>query len=331
MDKINNSNDKEREYVFELIQNHLKSTPLIVWGSGATIPLGLPRMEDLNQALKTKLNIFDKDCVNLETELSKDKYQQHLPEIRKIIWDEVYKQDIKFLKSLLNEDRHQMSTAISRLIKFFLKNDPRILNIITTNYDRVLEYIMSYQQTKFTDGFGGEILSTFKLEGLNTQRSKEGKVNLVKPHGSLNWFEINDKIRYYHSHNDNIHPKIIAPGKKKFEDAQGLPYRALIQKSDNLINDSQSFLVIGFGFNDQHLTPLINDKIQSGTPLVIITKAATEGINEMLKLAQNYVLMSSTSQKQTKVQYKRNNDKGVIILNGEYWALPQFMEILEHE
>jgi hypothetical protein len=51
-----------------------------------------------------------------------------------------------------------------------------------------------------------------------------------------------------------------------------LPFRELIQKSDNLIKDANSFLIVGFGFNDEHLTPEIEKKIRKGAPIVLITK-----------------------------------------------------------
>ena len=40
------------------------------------------------------------------------------------------------------------------------------------------------------------------------------------------------------------------------------PYRTLIQKSDDIIKKANSFLVIGFGFNDDHLTPKLILKLK---------------------------------------------------------------------
>jgi hypothetical protein len=39
-----------------MVQTFLKDPPLIVWGSGATIPFGLPSMEDLNAQIKEKID-----------------------------------------------------------------------------------------------------------------------------------------------------------------------------------------------------------------------------------------------------------------------------------
>ena len=50
--KIDKNNSRKTE-IFRLIQKFLKKPPVIIWGSGATIPYGLPSMDDL----KTKSKI----------------------------------------------------------------------------------------------------------------------------------------------------------------------------------------------------------------------------------------------------------------------------------
>jgi hypothetical protein len=52
--------------------------------------------------------------------------------------------------------------GIKTMISKFTDAHPQVLNIITTNYDRVLEYIMSYNDMPFTDGFNGKTLSIFE-------------------------------------------------------------------------------------------------------------------------------------------------------------------------
>jgi hypothetical protein len=126
-------------------------------------------------------------------------------------------------------------------------------------------------------------------------------------------------------------PLIISPGKNKYQEAYQNPYRDLIQKSDALINSAQSFLVVGFGFNDEHLTPKIKEKVNSGTPLVLITKEITDSCRNELKEAQKYVLLEENkTTKQTSVATKTGKDDTAEeqILDSEYWQLQKFMEVL---
>jgi hypothetical protein len=122
------------------------SPPLIVWGSGATIPFGLPSMEDLNKELKDKIDGFDMQNDNLEIELGKEQYQDKMPEIKKIIWEKVNQADISVLEKIISNNTNVFK-AIETMINKFTETHPQVVNIVTTNYDRVLEYIMSYNQS----------------------------------------------------------------------------------------------------------------------------------------------------------------------------------------
>lgn len=63
-----------KDELFTLIQEYLKNTPVVIWGSGATVAFGMPSMTELNNMLKSKLDYFNKDNRNLEEELGKEKY-----------------------------------------------------------------------------------------------------------------------------------------------------------------------------------------------------------------------------------------------------------------
>ena len=56
--------DDIKEQIFRITQNFLKTPPLIVWGSGATIPFGLPSMLDLNEKLREVI-LINRMCVYL--------------------------------------------------------------------------------------------------------------------------------------------------------------------------------------------------------------------------------------------------------------------------
>ena len=103
----------------------------------------------------------------------------------------------------------------------------------------------------------------------------------------------------------DCNPLIISPGKNKYREAYENPYRDLIQKADTLIDNAESFLVIGFGFNDEHLTPKIKEKVNNGTPLVLITKEITNSCRNELERAQKYVLLEEN--KTTKEQNNKTD------------------------
>lgn len=313
-----------KERVFTIIQNYLKTPPVIIWGSGATIPFGLPSMGKLNDIIKENIPEFDKNCDNLEIELGKDKYQEMMPQIRNLIWHAISTVDKEVLQNLLDSNNENFN-GIKKLVEKISDAHPKVTNIITTNYDRIIEYVLSFHGIPFTDGFLGKDLSLFD-ENLF---SSKNIVNIVKVHGSLNWFDLGGEIRYLQNNIENSVPQIICPGKNKYQEAYKSPYRELIQKSDLYINSANSFLVVGFGFNDEHLTPRIKTKIKRGIPIVVITKIISEACLNELEGAEKYVLLEDDDDNKTKVTIKESNsEKQIIILEGNFWSLNNFIEII---
>lgn len=313
-----------KERVFTIIQNYLKTPPVIIWGSGATVPFGLPSMNTLNGILKDNIPVFDKECDNLEVELGKDKYHEVMPQIRNLIWHAISTVDNEVLQNLLisNSDDYN---GIKKLVEKISDAHPKVTNIITTNYDRIIENVLSFHGIPFTDGFLGKELSLFD----ESLFSSKNIVNIVKVHGSLNWFDFGGEIRYLQNNIESSVPQIICPGKNKYQEAYKSPYRELIQKSDLFINSADSFLVVGFGFNDEHLTPRIKSKIKKGTPIVVITKIISETCLTELESAEKYVLLEDDGDNKTKVTVKeRNSEKQIIILEGNFWSLNNFVKII---
>ena len=318
--------DEKKDKIYKLVQAFLAYSPLIVWGSGATIPFGLPSMFQLNEEIGKQISGFDIDNDNLEKELSQEKYEQGMEEIKQVIWDTINQRDKEALQKLLNRS-HEFN-GLQLLIKTITDTHPKIANIITTNYDRVLEYVMSYEDIAYTDGFNGQMLSNFKEANFKDKNL----VNLIKVHGSLNWFEINGTTRYLDCCQVDKKPQIITPSNNKYQEAYRSPYRELIQKSDDCITKAGGFLIVGFGFSDEHLTPRIITQINHGTPIVLITKQITKNSHKELKRAEKFVLFEeSRNQDMTKVIYKENKetDKQEIELEGSLWQLNQFMEIIK--
>ena len=161
---------------------------------------------------------------------------------------------------------------------------------------------------------------------------KRDLVNLIKVHGSLNWFKIANSVRFLSDYSECCESIIICPGKNKYQEAYQIPYRDLIQKSDNLIQKATSFLVVGFGFNDEHITPKIKEKVNAGTPLILATKVVTDSCKREMAQAQKYVFLQKCKEpeKKTLVTIKQGNEMEIEeqTIDGNYWQLKQFMEIL---
>ncbi len=322
-----NKNKDYTEKIFKIVQEFLKSPPVIIWGSGATADYGLPTTDDLKKHLGQDLKYKDLgQSVNLEETLEKIENQEKADKIKSSIRDLVLKKDIGCLKQAVQNLDYFKDIVV--MIEKFYDAHPRVVNIITTNYDCVLEYALSGSDFNYTDGFAGRSLSTLNK---NLFKKKE-VVNLIKVHGSLNWFFDKSNIcRFLPSDNKLgiLKPAMILPDTNKYLESHSEPHRTLIAKSDEVIENAKSFLVIGFGFRDKHLTPKIDNKIKQGTPIVVITKEATDSCKDKLSIAMKYCLLECKMDNETQITFKKNGEKAEESnIDGKYWKLKQFMEIL---
>lgn len=310
--------------IYKTVQDYLKEPPLVIWGSGATAGFGLPGMWTLKDEIGKVLPSFDKTCTDLEAELGKDKYEDDLPRIRRIIRDVICAADIKAKEQLLKSVEE--FDGIRRLTKFCHDPHPKVMNIVSTNYDRILEYVWGYYGLRFTDGFDQHELSEFDE---NKFQDKD-IINLMKVHGSLDWFDVDHEVRKL-STNFGYDPVMIPPGKNKYRTTHNSPYRELMQKSDDAIKKASSFLVVGFGFNDEHITPLVSKKTKAGAPIVVVTMKVTPTTEKELEKAKKVIYVEADTDK-TKSRIRIIENGMVIsesIEDGEFWKLNKFMDILQ--
>lgn len=311
-----------KDELYSLIQNYLKKTPVVIWGSGATISFGLPSMKDLKMELARTIPSIGTSTDNLEIELGKEIYNTQISDIKKIIWSNIQRANDNALKRLITNSEE--FNGIRDMVQKFYENAPQILNIVTTNYDLLLEYTIGYHQIPYTTGFHGSELSSFNKDNFKERTC----VNILKVHGSLNWAEVNGETRQLSNYSlikDYI-PVIITPGKNKYQNAFCEPYRDIIAKSDDVIRKASCYMAVGFGFNDEHLTPVVRQGIKNGKPIVVITKEVTESTLDELIEARKYVLIEENGVNQTKFSYKNDDISGTEIFDGNNWQLSEFVK-----
>ena len=298
--------------IFRLIQEYLKQKPLIIWGSGATIPFGMPSMDDLKEELEITEN------GNLETILSKISNETEKNRYEEKIYKCINTKDSNFRENFTNKK----SKPLKALISYFYKAHPQLLNIITTNYDCILEYVLAYHNIPYSDGFLGKEFSEFNSGNFKTKEH----INLYKVHGSLRWHK--KRYSYHNSMMDGVFPN-----QDKYETTSKEPYRTIITKSDEAIEDALCFLSIGFGFNDEHITPKIETAIRGDKSIVVIAKTATESTKEKLANASCYVLIETGEQTDSTLFTIKEKDKEVITetLGENYWKIDEFNKILMGE
>lgn len=313
----------EYEDICKKIQSYLSNPPLVVWGSGATIGFGLPSMSSLMADLKDA-GLLEPDAgTDLEQELGRDVYDGRIDEIRKFIREKISAANKTAHDTLLSNSN--AFEGIRKLTTFCTSTDIKLMNVVSTNYDLILEYVWGYFGHHYTDGFPQDLN---KYSGDNFK--EKNIINLYKVHGSINWYKIGSSDRKCFHETSNV-PIMIPPGRRKYESVLEMPYRDLIQRSDDAIAKSKSYLVVGFGFNDHHLTPKIRTCTLDEKPIVVVTKAITDTTRNELSAARRKIFVEAdhTNDNNTHITIIENGSTlADQIINGDYWKLEKFMTIL---
>ena len=344
MSKCGNIEQLHDVELAQAVQKCLRMTPLILWGSGGTVPCKLPTMQKLAEKL-TKSGVGKFTSNNFEQELGSERYARpdERRKIRRAIWDGVYEDDCVARKTLLeapevaNSDIRNHCAAISRMLKTFRTAQPQRLDIVTTNYDRVLESVAAYYGIPFSDGTGLVDSSRFDVRKFG----EKDILNVIKVHGSLLWRCDAHDVRVCHDQTCGLEPCIIIPGKNKYHDAFQYPYRELIQYSDSVIDQAKCVFAYGFGFHDEHITSKIKRRIYEDLPIVVVAKELSSACLEELKDARRAVFIaakfedgenrlppSDGSRAYVRIRGMEEIADSDYFIEGPFWTLPKFMDLM---
>lgn len=338
----------DKEAFFKRVQQYVAEIPLIVLGSGASVPFGVPTMGQLADKLKKDITFSDGE--------NEEKWKSFLAELdstndlekalhNATLNNEITESIVTTTWNYINEkDREAFQQIYSKptnhklidLLKYFEKTAKKRISIVTTNYDRLAEYAVSYTNslcyTGFTFNHIGHHISDLVDSKYQELRDYRSIIKVWKIHGSLDWFLDSNSEPYsiYHSNEipANHIPCIVTPGIEKYRKTYDEPFRSIMSSIDKDFNSAVSFLCIGYGFNDEHVqTYLIKKVKKDGVPIVLITKQISDHAKELIINGQisKYILIEENDHN-SKV-FTSDFPSGFNI-DGNYWSLDGFLKIL---
>jgi hypothetical protein len=324
----------------KLIQKYLEKQPVIILGTGATIPYGIPSMPELANHLKVSIDDNSTEwnsfltalhtTGDLEKALQSTQISPALT--NKIIigtWEFVNQKDLEYYNNLIDEK--EKSFPLKDLFLKLLQSHPKHVKVITTNYDRVAEYAADLAEANIYTGFSGRYLLNF-TQNYFQSLPNQNRVDIWKVHGSLDWFNRKNNLSFSSplakEIPENTMPLIVTPGIVKYQQTHLEPYRTVMNEADKALMQASCFLCIGYGFNDEHVQPKLLGQVQKGRPIVTIVKKLTE-TGKMLLLnnpAKSIVLEEAESNK-TSLHYFEDNKYKTEIMNGNFWQLGKFLNL----
>lgn len=329
-------------------QSCAQKSPVIVLGSGASIPHGIRGMGDLSGWLRDNVQADDGPEVDawtlVRTALAAGDHleaaleEKNLPDtlVVKIVrstWDFIAQDDYSLLKSAI---KSETVFPLGSLLTGLFRSTSRNIHVVTTNYDRVAEYATDsggyIHNTGFLPGYlrradGAENL-IFK-QGPNAART----VTVWKVHGSLDWFGDGQggvlSLPMTSELPDGLVPLIVTPGVSKYQRTHDEPFRSAIQGADRVLSAANAFICIGYGFRDRHIHPKLMTRCRvHNVPILVAARTLTPEAKDFLNNNAGRHYLALEDHNDGTMVYNRDNPNGVVVAGGKYWELPALNELI---
>jgi hypothetical protein len=278
------------------LQGHLSDGLVLVVGSGLSCAEGLPGMGALGahlreslalsltgddamawQALADQIETKGLEPALLETPPSPEIESHIVTETGKLVADH----ERAVIANVFNG---RTVLRITKLIRH-LRKPNKGLPIITTNYDRLVEIGIEEAglgvDTLFNGRFAGTIdeqsskysfCTGIKSRGRTPSLIYRDRAIVYKPHGSLDWYLRDGKPVFYSGElGPSVARLIITPGRNKFRTGYDSPFDVHRSRANDAVDKASRFLILGYGFNDDHLETHLSPAIRQGKPTLMMT------------------------------------------------------------
>lgn len=326
------------------LQSILGDGLAIIVGSGLSAAEGIPGMSDLTrhllqavpqrlppdytaewEAIATRL----RNGAGLESALSGQKIAQ---ETHVAITTEV-------ALCIRAAERSVFSAVISgtRTLRFsrFAKALPptsQPVTCITTNYDRLIELGCEAADQRVETMFVGDTLGKFDprecgygfCRGIRRRQGRlvleyAPRLRVLKPHGSLDWYAVNGRPMRCSPDIEAV-PLIVAPGDSKYRAGYDEPFDMHREASNREIDRATRYLIVGYGFNDDHLQTHLARNLRDGKQALVLTKVVTSSAESCVKEFPNTISVCAHTTR-CGVSLIRDADGTRHEADGDYWDL----------
>lgn len=294
------------EALVKFVQEHFTDGLVLIIGSGLSAAEGIPGMPALATYLKNESGILtgpDKSLWNgimaamdsgegLEAALLKQPPSETLE-----VWISQ-----KTCNLLIPEERKVMSAVlrgerILRLTTFLTKvlKPTTGLPILTPNYDRLIEVACEmagfHVDTTAIGHYAGEFDHARSCMGSCRGITSRTKVTLLdhfpraivlKPHGSFDWYKFGNDARRCSLELD-AERLIITPGLNKYRAGYNSPFDKHRDLANDYIKKAMRLLIVGYGFNDDHLQTHLIKQINNGIPTLILNRSVNAKVKMLAK------------------------------------------------
>jgi hypothetical protein len=288
------------------IQDHLQEGLLLVVGTGLSIAEGIPGMFPLAEYLKVeipaKIAKFPDPAWNQVVAAldAGDNLEAAMGKVmlKATTVDAIVSTTAKLIST---EERDVFKRVLNgkKVLPFtvFIKHlfkAGRKFHLITPNYDRLVELATEAAQIGVDSRFFGYLHGQGEPKrsaDAHRESYVHGKTStfrpspclcVYKPHGSLDWYEVDGKIVRCPVEIDRV-PVIITPGASKYRESFRWAFDDQRAAGNRAATSATRLMFIGYGFNDDHLEQYLCPGFRLTKPSVIVTKDLSANAINVIK------------------------------------------------
>ena len=334
---------------YEIAQECISKSPVIILGSGASAAYGMPGMPDLKNHLLTvacPTSAKQEDVgkwTEFLTKLGTTDLETALDDVRlsEALINHVVKRTWDFLAPFEHKvfERAILDHDIFPLTKLFLhlfnstRND---VHVVTPNYDRLAEYAADSGKFAHYTGFNYGSIRARVTNGrprIHIGKAPARTVNIWKVHGSFDWFRDDDGIviglPVSTVRPPNVSPVIVTPGIDKYRLTHDEPFHSIKSEADRALQNADAYLCIGYGFNDTHLqTTLVERCRGKEVPLVLLTKTISSTAKAFLNTGKCGRYLAVEKSASGCCIYSKEFPTGEEIAGDSIWKLGEFLNLV---
>lgn len=326
--------DEKEKNLLSIIRDLAISKQLnILFGSGVSKPAN-PLMNEVNG------------------ENEEEKNKELIKQIKKVNKDLIDRKKTKSdsISKTLDNYRNFIFQVLNLLNISNSRQTPRSVNIFTTNYDlfieKAVDELLEDNRFIFNDGANGyfdryldssNYNKVVSYKGLNDNYINElPTINLIKPHGSVNWEKDNDKILVTnHVVKDCV---VVKPNGLEEQDTfLNNHFHEMLRLFQLELDKPQTLLlVIGFSFQDKHIAKMFKRALQNSEFFAIIfcySDKDEKTIKNNLKInscSKNFKILTpsvfSNSGDTKDILVKEHDENGVEYLHFDITSLTKIFE-----
>lgn len=338
--------EDEAAHAIKLASACITEVPVVVLGSGASCAHGIRGMGGLAKYLIENVKPQKNDLSTwhaFQRELHDNKdLEETLQKVT--VGNDLLDQIIQCTHLMIREDEtpiyhklvcNELTLGLSSLFQHLFQTTHQVIDVVTTNYDRLAEFAANHVGFACNTGFNEGAIRSFACCNSDPTLYNRGKnfrcVDIWKVHGSVDWFH-DQNMRPFAlldsaCHLDNFKSLIVTPGTGKYLTTHQEPFRSIMTCADFSLSRARSFCCVGYGFSDIHIEPkLIQRSLSIKPPVLILARTLRPGAKAFLAshLTPNVVAFERSDS--GTIAYFDGAKEGVLIGGVDLWSLEGILE-----